>query len=189
VSTIGTTHLRSDLRIVGVDIWEDLRFPIAAVQQNPATSKPDIISFVGNTLVLGFDNAASEGVTFVGQLPHSYKEGTDIECHVHWSPTDDAAGGVRWILESTWANIGSTFSSTATMGATGNTASQNAHIYTDIGILSGTGKTVSSMVACKLIRNVSHTDDDYAADAALLEVDFHFKVDSFGSDQESSKTY
>ena len=203
---IGTTHLRSDLevgnsasycktdktkgiRLVGIDNWDDIRVPVSAVRQNPATTKPDLINFVGGTQILGFDNAASEAVTFVAQIPHSYKEGTDIECHVHWSPTSDAAGGVRWILEYSWANKDSTFPSTATMGATGNTASQNKHIYTDIGEISGTGKTISSMLVGKLIRNVSHTDDDYGADAGLLEIDFHYRKDSFGSDQEGSKTY
>jgi len=202
---LGTTHLRSDLevgntaskvtvdktkgvRLVNIDAWEDLRFPVAAVQQNPATSKPDNITFLGGTRALGFDNSASEWVTFSAQMPHAWKEGSDVEFHVHWTPTDDSAGSVRWVLEYTWANEGAVFPATATIGGTGVAASANRHTYTDTDELDGTGKTISSMIMCRLIRNVSHTDDDYAADAAMIEADFHYKVDSFGSDEEHNKS-
>jgi hypothetical protein len=175
------------VRLVGIDAWEDLRFSPENVRINAANSKPDIITFVGQTRCLGFDNTASEWVTFSAQLPHRWLQGTEVETHVHWAPTSDADGNVRWVLEYTWANKDSIFPSIATTGGTGVAASQNRHTYTDLGELTGTGKTVSSVIMCRLLRDVSASGDTYAADAALLEVDFHYRVDGFGSEGETSK--
>jgi hypothetical protein len=175
------------VRLHGIQAWDDLRFPVSAVQKNLGTSKPDTITLFGSFVVLGFDNAASEGVTFAAQMPHSWLQGSDIEAHVHWAPTDGSAGGVRWQMDYSWANISDSFPALATIGATGAAASDNTHIYTNMGEIDATGKTFSSMILCKLIRNVTHADDDYGADAALLEVDFHYRLDGFGSEEELAK--
>ena len=175
------------VRLNGIEAWDDLRFPVNAVIINPLTSKPDTITFIGNTRVLGFDNTASESVTFSAQMPHSWLQESEVEAHVHWAPTDDSAGNVRWVFEYTWANIGSTFPALATFGGTSAAASQNAHIYADLGELNSSGKTVSSMMMCRLIRDVAASGDTYAADAALLEVDFHYRLDGFGSEAETTK--
>ena len=175
------------VRLVGIDSWEDLRVPVSTVVVNPANSKPDWVAFVGNTRALGFDNTASEWVSFSAQLPHNYLQGSDIEAHLHWSATDGSAGGVRWVLDYTWANIGSPFPAIASLAETSAAASANTHTYCDLEWITGTGKTVSSVLMCRLWRDVAHTDDDYAADAALLEFDFHYQVDGFGSENEDSK--
>lgn len=185
------SHVRIDkrlgVRLVGIQAWEDLRVPVSTVVVNPVNSKPDWVAFVGNTRALGFDNAASEWVSFSAQMPHNYLQGSDIEAHLHWSATDGAAGGVRWVLDYTWANIGSPFGALASLAETSAAASANTHTYCDLEWLTGTGKTVSSVLMCRLWRDVAHTDDDYAADAALLEFDFHYRVDGFGSEEEDSK--
>jgi hypothetical protein len=176
------------IRLTGIDTWEDLRFPVNAVRKNAGTSKPDDVSHIGNTICLGFDNVASEGVTFSAQMSHTWLQGSSIRPHVHWSPTDDSDGSVRWQLEYSWANINGTFPTVATVGITDAAASQWAHQIAFLPTLDGTGKTYSSMLMLKLVRNVSHADDDYAADAGFLEFDFHYEVDSMGSEEPGAKT-
>jgi hypothetical protein len=175
------------VRLVGIEAWDDLRFPVNAVTKNFGTTKPDDVTLFGGFIVLGFDANASEGVTFTAQLPHAWLQGSDIEAHVHWTPTDDTAGGVRWQMDYSWANISSPFPALATVGVTSNAASDNVHLYADMGDMAGAGKTVSSMILCKLVRNVTHSEDTYSADAGLMEVDFHYRIDGFGSEEEDSK--
>ena len=48
----------------------------------------------------------------------------------------------------------------------------------------GVKKTLSSMLVCRLYRSAS---DSYGGDAGLLEIDFHYEIDSDGSRQEYTK--
>ena len=171
-----------DIRLLDTS-YEDLRIPGLALSTGPASSPPDLINVIGGVYAYGFDSSADEEVFFTVQLPHSWKEGTDIEPHVHWMTQNTDTGNVCWKLEYTWANIGDTFGATATVsGLTDASGTDNDHMYTDLETISGAGKTFSSMLICRLYRDVS--DDDYNTDAALLEIDFHYQVWRFGTRNE-----
>ncbi len=60
------------------------------------------------------------------------------------------------------------------------------HHHTDINTISGAGKKISSMLVCRIFR-LTTGDDTYGFDAALLEVDFHYKKDTRGSNAETAK--
>ncbi|MFA5037701.1 MAG: hypothetical protein WC479_11060 [Candidatus Izemoplasmatales bacterium] len=172
-------------------VFDDLRTSGTSVKIG--ASAPDLVTFAPATTNLqlyGFDGInTSEQVFFAIQLPHSYKEGTNITPHIHWSPTTADAGNVKWFLEYTWANNGVAFAAPTTItvtGAAGGTAwMHNKHYFSDI---VGTGKTISSMLICRLYRNPADAADTYEHDAALLEFDFHYEMDSVGSQTASSKT-
>jgi hypothetical protein len=178
---------------VGIDnfaeTWDDCRIPGLSARTN--ATAPDLEAFgpSGNLLAYAFNGAATaEQCYFSIQLPHGYKEGSDIHPHVHWAPTTAAAGNVKWQLEYSWANMDGTFGAPTTIfgiGAAGGTAWK--HILTDLTDISGTGKTVSSMLMCRLFRNPADSSDTYEADATLLEFDIHFIVDSLGSKKELTK--
>ena len=172
--------------------FDDLRIPGLSVRTN--ASAPDLISFAPattNLLVYGFDGTAtSEQVYFTIQLPHSYKEGSDITPHVHWSPTDTNSGDVKWNLEYSWANytdesfpVPSTID--ATQAASGTAWQHQKAVFDSI---SGTGKKISSMLVCRLYRDPSDAEDTYEHDAAFLEIDFHYEQDTLGSQTVTSKT-
>jgi len=50
-----------------------------------------------------------------------------------------------------------------------------------------TGDKISTMLGCRLFRDGSNAADTYANDAALLEIDFHFMLNTPGSSQEYTK--
>ena len=184
-------------------VWDDLRGPVNAVRVGPAGA-PDFSQFKddggGSTGVFAFwfDSGTEQQVYFSAQLPHTYAEGTNIEPHVHWVSADTAGGSgtdVCWGLEYTWANINGTFGNTAIIYAdeqsngSGETITVDKHYYTDFAAISGTGKTISSMLVCRLFRDATGTGgtDDYDDDAGLLEFDFHFEIDTVGSRAEITK--
>lgn len=171
--------------------WEDLRFPPARVTRNPAQQKPDFINLVGNVTVLGFDAVASEWITGQAQMPHSWKQGSKIYPHVHWTPTrtSNVASSVRWTLYYWWVNVGNKWI-TASRGSisatqlTGGVAS--THKICTLGSIDATGKTISSIFSFRLTRNVS-VNDDFNADAAFVEFDIHYQINSMGSRTEYEK--
>ena len=184
IESDGTIEFNGD-----ATVWDDLRIPGSQVQKG--ASAPDLVAFLGagNLLVNAFDGGAlTEQVYFNVQLSHSYKEGSDITPHVHWSPTNANAGNVKWQLEYTWQNINGTFPAVTTItvvDATDTTAWK--HHIAGFSAITGTGKTISSMLVCRLFRNPGDGDDTYGSDAAFLEVDFHFEKDTVGSRQIFTK--
>jgi len=187
------THTFDDIRYTDT-YWDDLRVPVGAVAVQGQQNLPDWETFVDSLQILCFDPAGMEQVFFTTQLPHAWKEGTDIEAHVHWAPAANGASAehrARWGLEYTWANRGSTFGSSATIYGSAVVPDeqlvQNRHYVTELGDIDGTGKTISSMLVCRLFRDATHEDDDYTGDACLLEIDFHYQIDRPGSRTEYTK--
>jgi hypothetical protein len=177
-------------------VWDDLRVPMNfGTSSNLATTWT---SFLGNTYLDAFKASGTDALYFQAQLPHNYKEGTDIYAHIHWSPiTAPTSGnnGVYWDLEYTWANNGETFPATSTLSGyevvpalTGDLVAKR-HYITKIGTsgISGSGKAISSMIICRIARLGDNVNDTYSGLAGALEVDFHYQVDTFGSREEYTK--
>lgn len=186
-------------------VWDDLRVPLTAGKlglTNPPTwsqYRDNGAASIGVYAYAFSDQAVAaneEELWFQVQLPHNWKEGTDIKPHIHWGIKTAGAANefVKWGLEYTWANIDGTIGATtiitsnASSAATATTSGDttlviNKHYVTDIGTISGTGKTISSMLLCRVFRNSSHADDDLAQDAYGFEVDLHHEIDTLGSRQ------
>ena len=190
---IGELTLTGAVPLLATDtVWEDLRVPVSAVRIGPSFP-PDWENITDSLYVLAFDPGANdEQVYFTAQIPHNYKIGGKIEAHVHWGPSDTGAGDVIWCLEYSIANIGDVFPASATIDVTiATTETANDHIYTDIGDIDVSSITevtdISTMLICRLYRESSSGSDTYASDAYLYEIDFHYEIDSLGSQDETSK--
>jgi hypothetical protein len=168
--------------------WDDLRSPISALAPGATPADPIVYGPGGSVRIRGFDGGAiTESMDLSVQLPHSYKEGTDIHPHVHWCPTTNNAGNVIWRLDYYWVNMQDLIPVLAQID-TGAVAASGAawqHLVADFAAISGAGKLISSMLMCRIWRDP--TTDTYPDDAGLLEVDFHFELDSIGSRAEHSK--
>ena len=179
-------------------VFDDLLVPVTSTTKG-GTKDPSFSVFKTNgsgsqgVFTYWFDSDSEEELYFTAQLPHSYKEGSNIYPHVHWVVKANGSDGqkVSWGLECNWANRGDIFGSTNILYA--NTSSPNETLVADkqyltpFSSISGTGKTVSSMLTCRVFRNATgagSSTDNYAADAGLLEIDFHYEKDKLGSDEE-----
>jgi len=169
--------------------WDDLRFPAQAI--NPVgltaaagqdTTETD---FPGTLL---FDATTSETCAGVAQMPHSWIAGTSIRPHIHWAKSTSASGGVVWHFYYRLINRQAAPESWVgpVVGADvltdGNTA--NAETITTFGEINMTSRAPSSMIAWRLYRMPAETADNYAADARLFELDFHYRVGSLGTGLE-----
>lgn len=171
--------------------WEDLRTPITRVRLR-GTKEPIWRDFKG-TQILGFRDRALEAdeeiAYFTIQLPHSYKEGTNLRPHIHWAGEDNTAGNIVWKIDYSWANVGDVFpSESAVIAVDANAAVQDSHNIASFTEITGTGKEISSMLLCAISRNSSNALDTFTSkEGYALEIDFHFQINTFGSQQELAK--
>ena len=176
--------------------WVDEKVSAFTTKTVGASNLPGADFLVGTVGAFWFDPNTMNQVFFMVQIPHAYKEGSSIYPHVHWCPgaSNGTAGQkVRWGLEYAWGNLGGTFTATTTIYAQDHSPADSVlvskkHYLTPFSAISGTGKTISSMVVCRLFRDATNaTYDTYANFAGLLSIDFHIECDSLGSHQEYTK--
>ncbi len=176
-------------------VWEDLRVTLDKGQTSAslgflpgASAGPEIWYFRNASGV--------DAMSFTVQLPHSWKVGTKIYPHIHWTPNTSASGNVEWNLDYTWANFDAVTpqvfptTTTSTVVATG-PFTAGIHLITplttaNVGI-DATGKKVSSVLVCRIWRDSNHVSDTYNANAGGVSIDFHYEMDTFGSRSEYSK--
>lgn len=183
-------HLQGPYIRYGTSAWDDLRVSANSVRV-PGSAAPSWSTFLGSIQALEFVTAppSNASVHFSCQLPHTYKEGTDIYPHVHWAPDGTNTGNVRWGLEYTWQNIDGTFAAPTTIYVNdAGSGTAYDHQVATFSAITGTGKTISSMLMCRLFRDTDDAADTLTDSAFLLEIDFHHEIDAPGSDQSTSKT-
>lgn len=169
--------------------WEDLRVPGFTVKL-AGSSDPSYDTFKNGTKAYAFSHTANKEVHFDMQLPHAWKQGSTLYPHVHFAPNANpgVASTVRWALEYTWANVDEVFgaSTTLNMDGTVGTTDTSKHTMTASTTLAGTGKTISSVMVCRLYRDTS-VAGNYADKAFLVAFDVHYEIDQLGSNQVTTK--
>jgi len=185
-----------ELVLIGTaTVWDDLR--IEPVARNSGAKAPSFVNWINGLYLYDFDDAAvasEKEIFFTVQLSHSWKEGSAVEPHVHWTNKTTGTAGhvVRWGLEYSKAKIGGTFGASTTVYGTtiaggGDITVANEHMLTDFDPIDMTGDTVSTVLVCRLFRNSSNAADTYTGTAGLLYIDWHILLDSMGSKTEFVK--
>lgn len=170
-------------------VWDDLRVPVTATA-NYGANPPILYPFANTGGTQGvylwyFGPDDDMELFFTVQLPHKWKEGTDLEPHVHWTPyVSGGSGNIVWGLEYTWANVNQDFTTTTVTTGTDAVPSSYTHSICDLGTLDGSGREFSSMLICRVFRDADNPADTYNNYACLLEIDFHFQISSLGTTSE-----
>jgi len=173
-------------------VWDDLRTPVSQVRLSG--SQPPTSTLYKGGEVLAFPSNADKTIYFNVQLPHKYKLGEDIEFHIHYVlPTTGSGLGaenVKWDFTYAWADIGDAIPAETPVPATLDMQNKSAdtHYLGEIaGTIDGSGISgVSSMLICSLTRDTT-VANNYTDDVYLMEVDFHFPLNTLGSRQEAVK--
>lgn len=170
--------------VLQTESWEDLRTPATAIPLQGNSGDPDVDT--DGTLL--FDATTAEQVALIFQMPHAWKHGTGVRVHVHWSKSTDAVGDVEWEMNyRTIANgsVPGAWSGWAAATARSQTiAADQAVIIDAFTEVDMSGLIGSDMLHVLIRRNPDATDDTYAADAVLFDVDCHYRVFGLGSENE-----
>lgn len=170
-------------------VFDDISLSGLSFSPGGAAS-PDIIDFVNpNLKVFGFDGGSTiERLYITTEMRHEYKEGSDLELHVHWAPTTTGAGNVKWQLYYSWVSVDGVYSSPVLLPVISparGTAWQNT--YASFGIIPGAGQGINSQLILQLFRDPGDGEDTYGADAALIALGIHYEKDTVGSRQRTAK--
>lgn len=184
--SIGYTEIEADgtLEFNGdATVWRDDNFTPLSLALG--ASAPDRISYNSTSIdVLAFDgNSTAESVDGGTEYNHESLEGADIIVHVHWSPTTNDAGNVKWQFAYVWVNIDGTATAetviSVTQAASGTAWDKQKASFPAI---DGTGKTIGSQLGFRFFRDPSDPADTYAHDAAItFTVGVHYEIDTIGS--------
>jgi len=195
-------HSASDLRIttganktlaLQVPVYNDLPpFPLSMARTTGST-KPDLVAFNGTTLYQQEFalNAEVHGNT---EITHEYKEGTDIEVHIHWAPggTNNNARGVKWQFDYQIANINGTFTAGSTLSVDvtldANVTAFTHHVSAMTAKIPGSGVTIGTHILWR-IKRVATTHVNGAPSTAPfgIALGMHVEIDTMGSRNWYSK--
>jgi len=179
-------------------VFDDLTVPVTA-SKTGGTQDPDFYKLKDNgagsqgVFLYWFDKTIEEELYFIVQMPHKWKVGSNLSPHVHWvAPLDLGGTKVVWALEYTWVNLGDVFGNTSILSASDPIASvgavtANKQVVTSLGTIPATGHTLSSVLVCRVFRKAADVADTFGSDAGLLQIDFHYEIDSDGSRSDYSK--
>ena len=183
----------------GATMWDDIRITPGSFDR-PGSSDPTIVSYTpggSGTATYLYQFAKNNIASFTVQMPHGYKKGSDLHVHIHWTPgtrgNEENGATVGWKIDYSWANIDGTFPSMSTADLSDACGGvDHGHQMTDAVVVSGDGKGLSSMLLCNVKRTDTGADDTWAGTASgqlplLLEIDFHYEIDTIGSRNVASK--
>lgn len=158
----------------------------------PGAASPDVIPAPGapNIFAWGFNGQNTiETLSGTMELLHGYLEGSDVWPHVHWSPTTNDTGDVRWVFEYIVADASNAWEFRAPviltaiqpangLAASGRPIQHNAEFSAPI---PGAGLTIGSQIRFTIRREPADAADTYNADAILWAVGIHYLMNSAGS--------
>lgn len=184
----GTIRMDSSATVWnGTSVKLDKGSNSASLQYLSGSNGPEIWYFRNNSTV--------EGMSFTVQMPHGWKEGSTIYPDLYWTPrvTSLAGEDIEWNFEYSWVNISATpqaipSATTCTVISYGPFTANSLQKkgLTTAGI-SGIGKSISSLLICRIWRNSSNPSDTYPSDAGVLSVDFDYEMDTYGSRTKEGK--
>ena len=182
------------LKMVGnATVWDDLRI-VPGAFQFPGNQDPALQDWrpggAGTTYKV-YKFIKNDEVHASCQIPHNYKEGSDVYFHIHWTPAgrgnEESGAYVGWKVDYSVANIDGVFGSSATVDLShACTGTDDYHEMTPDILVSGAGWTVSSILYLRIYRSDTGTDDTWASANAsespvLLEFDIHYEINTIGS--------
>ena len=144
-----------------------------------------------------FSASTEQEVYFCLQLPHSYKVGTPLYPHVHWTTVtgtpNNSSSKVVWGLEYALAPIGGTYPASTSI-ITNNQiipsitpSGTSQHLITSFDTIPRTGLNISTILVMRLYRAAASSEDTFGNEAGFLGFDIHYEKDTDGSRTEFTK--
>lgn len=164
--------------------WKDIIVP--AVNLRTGSTPPTFAAFINGIFGFRFNSGANDELHGAFEMQHDYSEGSDLDFHIHWSPTTTNTGNIIWGVEYTYAAIGNVFPASITVSQTIKAPGiANKHMLHDIVTIPGYGLKIGSITAYRVFR--SGTTDTFTGNAFLHSVGVHYEVNTLGSRTELTK--
>lgn len=163
--------------------YDDLP-PVSLLTSRVGAKVPTLETFKGGTHQYIFDDTSDE-VYACTEVTHRYKEGSDLEIHVHWATngTEEIEKSVKWQLEYTISNGNGAFGDTAIIDKEviipANTADRT-HLITALGTIPGEDITIGTYIVWTFKR-VESSGIAPALNPFAMAIGSHSLMDTLGS--------
>ena len=154
---------------------------------NDGITGPNISNIIGSLKTYTFSHNATQELYFTLNVPHDYAEGTDIVPIITYFSTTTNQGIVVWAIDYVWVNINAALTTPTTIAGVGSVATIYKNITSEFNTLSGSGKTISSSIICRLYRDGTNSADTYPDNVGLISCSFKYQLSGIGSSQMTSK--
>jgi len=182
----GDLDFKAGTAIFTDTVWEDIFIPLSITK--PGGTAPTWAAFHGNLKQYTF--AINDYVEGSFEVPHSYKEGSDLNVHVHIVTNGaEASTEARYSFEYWIADMNEASTATATLTSADKalTNADGHHEYVDIGDITGTGFKIGAII-CFLFKRVALVGGtNPAADPFVVSLGVHYEQDTVGSRTEVAK--
>lgn len=145
-----------------------------------------------------FDGGSTEErLSSCFEIPHDYAYGLPIEVHMHFRPTDNSAGDVKFFFDWEYSGVNNSTAegynnppqaqTSLTMIETIPSNSQYYQVIRAFGDLPDLGFELGDKIGFNIRRTPSDVEDTYNADVILEQVALHIPVNTNGSRQRYVK--
>ena len=172
-------------------VWNDVNIG-AGTLSGPPGLQPGIVNFVdengADTGIATFGLAVGEGLSGSLEIPHSYKEGSDIFFHVHWQGIAAPTGtdNVKFQLTYTVGQFETTLNAATVITLETAFDTQYESKRSDFAAITGINFDMGNQFLFTLERVVAD-GDAYGGEALLGTIGVHFEEDTVGSRQIATK--
>lgn len=122
------------------------------------------------------------------EIPHDYKEGTDMTFHLHWGANDAPTGKdyVKWQVDYFISRSAVATPVKATLVVESEVAQYEHKMSNLAPVITGTNLKIGDQVNFILTR-IAAVGDAYAGETLVETIGFHYECDTLGSNLISSK--
>lgn len=178
------------------DGWADI---VAELYTRAGVNSPNTTNFRNGIWLYEFDPTVTMEAFANFHIPHSYKVGTMLYPHMHFSVQSNNSGVVRWGFEWTYARRHDS-SGTITFGATQTlykdfTIAANSaytHFVAEVDNLAGIPSTdveVDGMILMRIFRDPTHPNDTFPDSVFGITADIHHETDRHATPQRAPDFY
>jgi hypothetical protein len=116
------------------------------------------------------------------EIPHDYKEGTDLVFHIHWGGNDAPTGTdkVKWQLTYSIAREETTTPAVTTDSAETDYDTRYEWKRTDVETIAGASLKIGDQVNFT-IKRIAASVDEFGGEALAATIGFHYQCDTLGS--------
>jgi len=139
-------------------VWNDII--VQAGNLRPGASAPSFDSFIGGIYAIAFAAGQADEVHGAFEIPHDYKEGTDLIAHIHAAPSNDNTGnlvvGFEFEAQSDAGTFAGTTNTPADPLAMGGTPKKL--FRENVATIPGAGRKIGDIIAFRFYRQNGGTD-------------------------------
>jgi len=171
-------------------VYDDLFMPLAGAKV-PATHTPSWVPYSTNlnSYTFDLDDYADLATT---EVLHGYKEGTDLELHVHLitnGANNATARKVQYQVFFSWGDMDEVMGAEDSLSAEADIPAFEAdrtHRYLELGSVAGASYKMGSIIKVR-IKRIACTGTEPDDDPFVEMVGLHFRKNTLGSRQEHVK--